>query len=359
VDTPIELRADAEGRIAGINANIARSSDGRFFSVWRSDVYVWSPDGRFLGTLGRQGSGPGEFRNPRVQAGADGRIYALDFDRWTVFSPDLELLGTRSATQSDFGGPGGRTDTDGAALLDDGTYLSGDYSTHRAGSYFVVWELAPRGRPVPSGAPEVVRQFDPIPPAESLVAYGEVGRRTGSGYRAIGYAGGDTFWAGPPMLSGRGYELELWRTDGTKLRTLRRPAEWFPPRPVRPGDQPGIAVPPPSAVGGVFPDGSGLLYVLVQAPNRHWRPPPAPESGQPRPPFDRNNPPPSPFDVYLDVIDPASGSLLAALGPIGRAELFATLPAPAFRGTSLAARLGETAEGLSTARIVEWRLFAR
>jgi len=120
-----------------------------------------------------------------------------------------------------------------------------------------------------------------------------------------------------------------------------------------------VDVPPPPGIGGMFLDGDGLLYVFATVANRHWRRPPVPHSGQPRAPYDPNNPPPDPIDLYVDVIDPASGTLLAATGPIGRRELTGRLPLPAFRGTSMAVRLGETAEGLSTARIVEWRLVAR
>jgi hypothetical protein len=109
----------------------------------------------------------------------------------------------------------------------------------------------------------------------------------------------------------------------------------------------------------LFVDGAGLLYVFATVANEHWRPPPAPESGQPRAPYDPNNRPPAPFDLYVDVIDPASGTLLAASGPVDRGELARLLPMPLFRGTSLAVRLGETADGLSTARIVEWRLVRR
>lgn len=347
VDTPVELRADEAGRVAGIGSRILRAPDGRFFTTWRTEVSVWSADGRFIRNIGGQGGGPGEFFGaPKLFFDAAGRLFALDRNRWTVYSPSLELLGTRSVAESQFGGPGSRHDTDGATLLDDGTFLSGDLSAHGAGSYFVIWDVA-QGRGAPaSSSPPVIRTFDPVRQGEA-----------GAAYRAIGYAGGDTFWAGPPMMtSGRGYELELWRTDGTKLRTIRREVSWFPQRPNGGRGRAGVDVPPPPGVGGILVDRAGLLYVFVTVPNEHWRPPRR-EDGSPPPPRPPN--PPDPADIYMDVIDPEAGVLLASAGPMPYGEAIARLPITGFRGTSWGYRVGETSDGLSFARILEHQLVAQ
>lgn len=149
---------------------------------------------------------------------------------------------------------------------------------------------------------------------------------------------------------------EQWRTDGTKLRTLTREAPWFPKGAPIAAGRPGIDVPPPPGVGGILVDSAGLLYVVIGVPNQHWQPRGRGSSAATR---DPNTPPPEPFDAYIDVIDPHAGVVLASAGPMSFGELRRLYSVEIFRGTSRGYRLGETADGLSAARIVEFRLVAR
>ena len=57
------------------------------------ELRSYSPEGEFLGAMGRRGEGPGEFRNlQRVKLVAD-TVFALDYDgRVTVVGPDMELV---------------------------------------------------------------------------------------------------------------------------------------------------------------------------------------------------------------------------------------------------------------------------
>lgn len=80
---------------------VARLSDGRLAvadgGLGRSRVSVFSPEGRYLKTLGGTGDGPGEFRwVTHLQAGPDDSLYAFDaqWQRLTVFSPDGRLART-------------------------------------------------------------------------------------------------------------------------------------------------------------------------------------------------------------------------------------------------------------------------
>ena len=68
-------------------------------------VRVFGPGGEHLRTFGRQGDGPGEFRNLNSLAWVGSKLLTLDFGAGRVgeFSPDGEWLGQRS----EFGGIGG------------------------------------------------------------------------------------------------------------------------------------------------------------------------------------------------------------------------------------------------------------
>ncbi|MDE0358147.1 MAG: hypothetical protein OXN92_10530 [Gammaproteobacteria bacterium] len=59
------------------------------------EIRRYSPDGEFLGALGRPGGGPGEFSNlQRIELVAD-TVFALDYDgRAAVVGPDMELVRT-------------------------------------------------------------------------------------------------------------------------------------------------------------------------------------------------------------------------------------------------------------------------
>lgn len=59
-----------------------------------STVRAWDPAGRFLGTIGSEGPGPGEFRFPNDLAfDAAGRLYVRDYTRISVFEqgPDHDI----------------------------------------------------------------------------------------------------------------------------------------------------------------------------------------------------------------------------------------------------------------------------
>ena len=90
--------ADAR-QMFGVISDICIDDEGRLYVVDEqlSRVAVFSPDGRFIREIGREGDGPGEFRRPRrVFLSPDDEVCVVSSSRGVVhvFAPD----GTRSAT---------------------------------------------------------------------------------------------------------------------------------------------------------------------------------------------------------------------------------------------------------------------
>jgi hypothetical protein len=80
------------GRVDGLDVD----SEGRIVVVdgQARNVRIFSPDGEHLSTIGRDGSGPGEFRRPdQVRVTPDGRIIVRDQpSRFSLFAPDGTFL---------------------------------------------------------------------------------------------------------------------------------------------------------------------------------------------------------------------------------------------------------------------------
>lgn len=85
-------------------------------------VTVWTPAGTLLFSVGRGGSGPGEFVSPyRVHIQPDGSFYVRDQQRFTHFSATGDLRGTVPGPPTLVSYQGFPVQV--AALLQDGTYL--------------------------------------------------------------------------------------------------------------------------------------------------------------------------------------------------------------------------------------------
>ena len=109
--TPLMVQAQARWtlketlRIGGAEAgptsfvqtrSIEADSKGRILVYDRQsqDIKMFTPDGKFLRTIGRLGSGPGELRNAEgIRLDREGRIWVRDAAnaRFTVFSPEGEF----------------------------------------------------------------------------------------------------------------------------------------------------------------------------------------------------------------------------------------------------------------------------
>jgi hypothetical protein len=212
------------------------------------------------------------------------------------------------------------------AVLDDGRVLS---SNALAGQrhYFRIADT--RG--------ELVRSFGPIEDAQD---YGPAGN--GIRDRLIAYAGGDTFWAAPPPDGRRGYELELWRTDGTLLRTVRRDVPWFPRR--RQAEPPRPDSPPPPEIRVLHLDPSGLLFTVIRTNDARWRW--IADSRERRARGDDI------FDLRYEVIDAASGVVLAS----EVADSAAAVPYPWADRRRIGIQTVPDSNGLTTVRLLTYRL---
>lgn len=114
-----------------------RLSDGRMVvaNAGTSELRVFSPEGRHLTSIGREGDGPGEFRRiTSLQRGPNDSLFAFDLftQRLIVFSGD----GRRARTAT-FHGTDGMTGSDGLVSvlrLADGVWVGRGHETLRTGA---------------------------------------------------------------------------------------------------------------------------------------------------------------------------------------------------------------------------------
>ncbi|MBM4117737.1 hypothetical protein FJ251_08330 [bacterium] len=97
--------SEAEGEVFGIILDLAVDREGRVYllDTRLSELRVFSPDGEYLRTIGREGEGPGDlFRPQRVAAMPDGSLCVTQFSppRCSRFSPDGEYLGELALADS-------------------------------------------------------------------------------------------------------------------------------------------------------------------------------------------------------------------------------------------------------------------
>lgn len=315
-NTPVALRGDADPAITDIGKHVARGPDGRFYTNASkgADVHVWNANGQLLRVFGREGSGPGEFARSGKYIGfnRDGNIYISDNNRrWSIFSPALEFIKTVPTAVTGAG-----------FLTNDGLFVA----TARTGKAFGVFDFA---KPATDGSPGVVREFGtPI-------------MRTS---RVVTPSTGANFWAAPRDGPGAAYELELWRTDGTLLRTIRRNVPWFP----------AAGAEPSSEIEILNDDGTGILLVGLMIPNAEK----FVDAGKETDASKRRANQDAAIDIYFEAIDGNAGVVLASWGPFHPSAAMKTLPIGFFPRSRTGYRLEENADGFEILRMVELKLVA-
>lgn len=263
----------------GSRPEITRTAAGEYIVASvenRGQLLVFDSDGAFREALGGDGDGPGEYRVPgRVRPASDGTLRILDLvnRRITHVSADWGLLET--------------TDIRSLHGL--------DFVTLGAGERYAVSGFG---------------QSDDALSATMHVIDSDGARRTSLG--AVSVASWVVnFFRAPVAVDGRGriwttrpreYGFEVWDPGGgdAPLARIVGEPEWFDPGPPQPGAP--VTAPAPSIVISLRVDG-GLLWVGTWVADEDRE---AGGGGSPSPlELDRL------LDTILDVIDPASGRIIA------------------------------------------------
>lgn len=307
------LRSDLEGITPDPNDPVALGPDGQLATPWlyRGEVALWSPDGTFMGTVGRKGEGPGEFGNSPIPIfDDDGHLHVIDPTqaRWSHFTQEGEFLGSLTSPYLGHVYPPGNSAIFGAdsVLFSLPSPVSPEPFQFRV----VYWDGSTRG-------------FGRIPTAGHPSYY----------RRAITRPEGGMFWAAP-WDGAPEYVFEQWTLDGRVLRRLRREPPWGLPadEPSHPGGLPRVAT---VAEG---PRGELIVLTVVRPP-------------------DESNRTVDAMEVWYEVIDPRTPEVLAAQQVIVEGD--GDLP-PVFGIGSQPSRLGYTQSrdslGLATIEMVEYRL---
>lgn len=277
-------REEGPGTIDGEDTHAAVDSRGRYF-LWQQyapTVKVFDARGRFMRTLGRAGRGPGEFRGVgAIRIGAGDSIHVFDANNLTrsIFSPSLAFVrSTRLEIPSEIVW---------LAMVDGGSFVIAA----------PIRTPARVGYPLHlvNGAGRIVRSF---------------GSTSGAFRPDIPYFDNRTIAHGAPgqvwAAHLNQYRIELWSTEGRKLRELRRTVPWFPA--YLANRAPSRSVPPPTLLGQVRQDRAGRLWVRIRVPDANWRRAvrPGGPHGVTVSDHDRY------VDTIIEVIDPRRGRLLAS-----------------------------------------------
>jgi len=244
-----------------------------------AQIARYARDGKFIGTVGRPGRGPGEFQGIRLVtlARADS-VLVLDH-RLTLLSPSFQYV--RSGAP-----PSGVSAGEAVVLRDGSVVLNGQGPDT---PLFVLF----------SPALDNAHPLDVAVKSQAGADRGFVMTRDGSG----------GFWA-----AREAYRYELLHIDstGTLIDSLAPPAMWYEPwsfNPTIPEDP--TSTPPHARIGGIWRDAGGRLWVIGASADRNWKP--LVRAGHAA---QASVPPLSTwrtlFDSHIDVIDPTSGAVLAS-----------------------------------------------
>jgi hypothetical protein len=240
---------DGDGAIPSGIESVSVDSRGRCW-VLSSDPLpkVFDASGRFLGVVGRLGSGPGEFRSPMAAVPVPGdSIVVLDGvgARATVFTSELRPARSITLPASFFP----------VVVLSWPSHLVANGFVASADA--VGWPL--HDLSLAGEVAEVLASFGPDSGA----------RRPGQFPRLLQKVSpsvGGSFWSADWSR----YRLTHWTAPGQKAKTLERHAPWFP-RTDRPAGVGSPDKPPDPGISAVREDSTGLVWVFVKTPAPTWR----------------------------------------------------------------------------------------
>ncbi len=247
-----------------------------------STLALYSGTGRLLRTIGRAGSGPGEFQTPiMVHAVSPGdSLYVLDYLPKTlnVFSPRFDFARAqflRAASR------------EAIIPLPQGQLLMGvQLGTPNERGYPI--HLLSRDGEFVKSFGSTTRVRVPELPVASV--------------RRFAVAPDQRVWSSHINE----YVIEQWSLQGNHLQTIERKAEWFEPWDGASLRDVGMYHPNP-AVRGLNVDSAGLLLVSVQVPKAAWRR--RDDSSRVVTPLTERR---QYVETVIDAIDPGSGGRLLA-----------------------------------------------
>lgn len=248
--------------------------NGRVLVSSTAPIQMFDLNARFLGLLGRQGQGPGEFPTwlTGISLGPSKRIHAFAGQQVVVFDSSSGFL--RAVTL----GRGSQVPT----VLSDGRYAglarlpAGGRASSTAPNYAQSFQ-SPLFHLFDSTGLFVRSAGTMLSHADQLISAGERG----------------TVWTGKRAP----YEMKQWSRDGLLLRTIERVTPWFDRTPYNPfsSDADGR---PRSELRRLFQDARGRLWTSVSIAKL---------------PSSRGSvAAASCCDSLIEVIDPASGALIAS-----------------------------------------------
>lgn len=229
-DYVVETRLDSRGRYYVLEAFATR-------------IQVYGADGEHLATIGREGEGPGEFRNVSdIVVGDADSLYAFDLLNRTVsvFDPDHAFVRSERLriTPNIYMESVGR-----------GRFVIASWGRMPERMGFPLHRLGREGRVEASFGPET-EESRSDQASRVMVAAADSGR----------------VWFGEAHR----YSLELWDAfEERKVRELRREVDWFPPG--SPLYRPTVDEPPPPRLVELAYDGQGRVWTRIAVADPRWR----------------------------------------------------------------------------------------
>ena len=272
------------------------------FLVWgEGPILRYAADGRFLGTLGRIGDGPGEYRGQKSVVAARGdSVSIFSYGRVTTIAVSTGRGRSAQAAKP----------------------LSAFRHLALANGDVLVQNYYAPTLPFVVLAANAALKLTFGPPA-TVVDFGNGGQ--GPDYDSQQYlvapATGDGFWAAPQFYR---YGLQRWSASGEKLQTIARTPSWFPTHDytaLAEARRRGAGVTPPLPFALALWSDSGRLFLLARAADAKWKADPnSPKVAKiPAGGGERQAAPWVPtgglgryFDGVIDVYDSTAGSFLGS-----------------------------------------------
>lgn len=239
--------ADPESPADRFHHDIVQDGRGRYFvrAGWPvTRILVYDSDGNLASVWGRQGDGPGEYRNIGqllMLRGDSLGVLDQSNSRLTVLNADGSIARTKLLPISPY--------PHRIVEIDDGTLVVAGGEHTAAASGYVMHLVRTDGS------------------ASPFVPAGMVLRSRPSASQRRLAADGMTVWAARPDR----YELTQHGADGVSLRVLKREVDWFPDRETE-GAMDFAREPPAPYLADVRVDEEGFIWTMVRLADAEWAP---------------------------------------------------------------------------------------